>query len=215
MLIAALIQHFDAYTELHVDVNNVRDKLVELGVEDEITFHFPKMEPGRIRGLLDRWERPSGVYSADPTLVADIIIAADMGEETEYWQRLVAVKELLHLADCADLSAESAEAVNVLFRNFALPPELRYGKKPLTTNTNSYLNDETRFYLALAVLVPLGCRVPLRQLYKAERLRAAEIADLAKIPERFIPEVMGDHFDLVIENFLAWEEDTIANGHGK
>lgn len=203
MLIAKLIKHFDERTELHIDVDDVRDKLKELGVEDEITFHFPEMDAGKIRGMLDRWERPNGVY-AETVTVADIIIASDMGSEDDYWKRLVAVKELLHLADCADLSAESEEAVNALFHNFALPPELRYSPSDGAKNTKSYLNDSTRFYLALAVLVPKQCRDALRPFYP-EKLKDSTIADFARIPERYVSEIMNETFDQVIKTFLEWE----------
>jgi len=203
MLIANLIRYFDERTQLHIDVNDVRDKLVELGVEDEITFHFPDMDPGKIRGMLDRWERPNGVY-ADPVSVADIIIASDMGDEDECWKRLVAVKELLHLADCINVSAESEDAVNILFHNFSLPPELRYSQPHGAKNTKSYLNDNTRFYLALAVLVPKGCRDILRPFY-GHQLKDTTIADFARIPERYVSEIMSENFDNVIAAFLDWE----------
>lgn len=205
MLIAKLIEHFDQQTTLHIDVNEVRDQLVSLGVDATITFHFVKMDVGRIRGLLDLWERQAGVYNTFPETVADIVVNSDMGEEDWYWKRLVAVKELLHLADCETLRAESREAVDVIFHKFALPPELRFSPKA-GNNTRSFLNDATRFYLALAVLVPKACRELLRPLYVNETLRDHDIAEFAQIPERYVSEVMSEGFEHLIQSFLEWEK---------
>ena len=36
MLVTKILEHFDAYELLHVDVNDVRDQLVDMGVQDEI-----------------------------------------------------------------------------------------------------------------------------------------------------------------------------------
>lgn len=206
MLVKKLLHHFDQRTTLRVDVNEVHEQLLNLGVEDTIKFHFTSMDAGMIRGMLDRWEGLAPPYG-DPAVHSDIIIASDMGKEDDYWKRLVAVKELLHVADCSELSAESEAAVNVLFANFALPPELRAANG---TQTRSYANDQMRFYLAMAVLVPKKCRENLRPLYP-HTLNDANIAEIAEIPERYIPVIMGTHFESAIEAYLMWEEG-VENG---
>ena len=114
MLVKRLLEHFDAYERLHVDVNDVRDQLVDMGVQDEIRFHFVKMDAGKLRGIVYRYTKHSGVYG-ESILCSEIAISNDMGNEDEAWKRLVAVKEMLHVADCVNISAESSEAINILF----------------------------------------------------------------------------------------------------
>lgn len=203
MLVDKLLEHFDAYTNLHIDVNDVRDQLVSMGVQDEINFHFVNMDANRIRGIIYRYTRRPGVY-AEPIFCTDIVIAKDMGEEDEAWKRLVAVKELLHIADCPALTAESEAATQILFKNFSVPPELRTEMISAEDNTRSWMNDRIRIYLALAILVPKACREMLREVY-GSKLSGREIADIARIPERYVDIVMGNEFEQVIETFLEFE----------
>ncbi len=206
MLVSRLLDHFDTYTLLHVDVNAVRDQLVEMGIQDEIRFHFVRMDAQKIRGIIYRYTRHAAPYS-DPIYCSEIIIANDMGDEDEYWKRLVAVKEMLHVADCVKISAETQDAVGILFKNFSLPPELRNDLHNGAKNTKSYLNDRIRIFLALAILIPAGCRAPIRILFQNKTLSEKEIADIAKIPERYVSVVMDENFDESITTFLEWERD--------
>lgn len=202
MLIQKLFDHFDSYTNLHIDVNDVRDQLLSMGVQDEIKFHFVKMDSGKIRGLLNRHVKHSVPYS-QPTFCSDIIISGEMADENEVWSRLVAVKELIHITDCEKLNAESEEAVNNLFQQFSLPPELRDSGKDGEIK-ESFLNDRVRIYCALAILVPKSCREALRPFYP-NRLSDREIAEIAKIPVRYVPTVLDESFEDLISTFLAWE----------
>lgn len=204
MLLERLLDHFDTYTVLHIDVNAVRDQLVDMGVSDEIRFHFVKMDKEKIRGFLYRYARHDVPYG-EPVLCADIVIAVDMGEEDEAWKRLVAVKELLHITDSPSLCAESEGAVDNLYDRFSVPPELRRNS-PLEVGNRSFLNDEVRIYAALAVLVPAGCRELLRKLAAEDKLEEWEIAEIAKIPARYIPIILNKGFDEFIRNLIAWEK---------
>lgn len=200
MLIDKLLERFDPVETLPVDVNEVRDALIEFGVQDEIEFHFVSIDSQKIRALLHRYTYQNSVYG-DPIFHSDIIIARDQGEEDESWQRLGATKELLHITDCANITAESQRAVEKLFRHLSLPSELRTPD----LNTNSALNDRMRIFLALAILVPKKCRAKLRELYDKDLLSPREIALLARIPERYGDVVIGEEFDTTINVFTAWE----------
>jgi hypothetical protein len=151
MLVQKLLDWFDQnVTLLHVDVNDVRDKLVQMGVQDEIEFHFVKMDKDKIRGLLHRYTWHTVPYGT-PEFHSDIIIPREMGSESQAWERLVAVKELLHITDCDKLTAASNEAVDNIFNKFSMPPELR---SPGVAEPfgGSFLNDRVRIWFALAVL---------------------------------------------------------------
>lgn len=204
MILENLLAHFDNHVVLHIDVNDVRDRLIAMGVEDEIRFHFVKMNKELIRGLLHRYVKNTAVYG-EPVYCSDILIPKEMGEEQEAWQRLVAVKEMLHITDSEPLSAESIAAVDNLFTQFSLPPELRDDK--FDGPGKSFLNDRVRIYAALAVLVPSGARDLLRPLYAAEKLTDREIAEIAKVPIRYIPTIMSETFDGFIGAMIGWEKN--------
>lgn len=205
MILEKLLEHFDSRTELHIDVNEVRDQLVLMGVQDRILFHFVKLDKDKIRGLLDRYIKQVVPY-AEPVYCSDILIPIDMGDEKEAWQRLVAVKEMLHITDSDALNAETPEEVNNLFEKFSLPPELREHSLPTDGPGKSFLNDRVRIYTALAVLVPTAARDILRPLYVAKKLSGREIAELAKVPQRYIPTLMAEDFDSAIGAFIGWEK---------
>ena len=204
MLVKRLIEHFDSYTTLPVDVNDVRDQLIERGVQDEIEFHFVSMDVSKIRGILRRYTKHSAPYS-DPKFHSDILIARDMGEEDEAWKRLVAVKEILHISDSDKLSAQSAVAVDHLFQNFSLPPEIRTVNIANGQTKQSFFNDHITIYFAMAILIPQKCRKALRKLHTDQIYSPREIASIAKIPLRYIPLILGSDFDRAIAAFLDWE----------
>ncbi|GAA4007968.1 hypothetical protein [Sphingomonas humi] len=212
MIVQKLLDWFDQnVTQLHIDVNAVRDKLIEIGVQDEIEFHFVKMDKDKVRGLLYRYTTHSAPY-AHPTFHSRIIIPREMGEESEAWQRLVAVKELLHITDCDRLTAASPEAVNNLFEKFSIPPELRTADEDEPFG-GSFLNDRVRIYFALAVLVPAKPRDKLRELFAAKVLTAREIAEIAAIPVRYVRHVLDDDFEALIGTLIKWEISEQPDAH--
>jgi len=202
MLIDKLLERFDPVDILPVDINSIKDALIEFGVQDEIEFHFVSIDSQKIRALLHRYTYHNGVYG-DPILHSDVIIARDQGDEDEAWQRLGAAKELLHITDCAAITAQSEEAVEKLFRHLSLPAELRTPD----LNTGSALNDRMRIFLALAILVPKTCRQKLRDLHDRDLLSPREIALLANIPERYGDVVISEDFEAMIDLFTSWESE--------
>jgi hypothetical protein len=74
-------------------VNDVRDKLVQMGVQDEIEFHFVKMDKDKIEACYtgDTWHT---VPYGTPEFHLTHHTSRD-GSESQAWERLVAVKELL------------------------------------------------------------------------------------------------------------------------
>lgn len=200
MLIDKLLERFDPADTLPIDVNAIRDALIEFGVQDEIEFHFVSMDSERIRALLHRYTYHLVPYG-DPVFHSDIILAQDQNGEDEAWQRVGAVKELLHITDCATITAESEQAVNKLFRHLSLPTELRTPD----VNTGPALNDRMRIFLALALLVPKTCREKLRELEASGHLSVKEVALLAKIPQRYGEVVISEDFQTTIDLFVSWE----------
>lgn len=196
MHLNSLLDHFDSYTRLHIGVNIIRDQLVDLGIQDEIRFHFVDIDAGALRGLLFRHTRHSTPYG-EPLRCSDVCIATSLSPE---WKRLVAVKELLHITDTAEETAQSEAAVDRLIENLSLPMDIQQ-------ETRSSLNDRTHIIPALAVLVPKECRKILRSLRQQERITATDVATIARIPDRYAEFVISDEFDNLVESIRG------INGH--
>jgi hypothetical protein len=192
MNLASLLEHFDSYQNLHIEVDTVRDQVLTLGFQDEIRFHFVNIEENILRGLLYRYTKHAVVYG-DPIRCSEICIAKSLSPE---WKRLVAVKELLHVTDTEDETAQSEAAVEKLIKRLSLPPEI-------LEETKSSLNDRTRIIPALAVLVPKGCRNILRPLYQDGKITTADIANMAQVPERYSDFIMSDLFEDLITTIKA------------
>lgn len=184
MSIQKIFDHFDTKTKLWISVNEVKRQIIEQGCSDEITFHFVSIDEARVRGFLMR-TGTAGVVYGDSDFFSDIYIAESLDED---WRRVVAVKELLHIIDTDEFTAQSHEAVDSLLENMALPSEVREYKA-------SYLNDRIRLISAISILVPRQCRITLRELVASGSVTFSEIALVTRIPERFIPFLMGDEFE--------------------
>lgn len=192
MLLKKLIEHFDTYERLPVSINAIRDQIIELGMQDEITFHYVDTNPKILRGLIFRYiYRP--VLYAEPKFCSFVCLS----KEQEYeWQRLVAAKELLHITDTEAETAQSEKAVEKLLERLSLPFEIR-------EETASSWNDRNHIIPALAILVPKECRVILRSLHEQGKITPIDVARMAKIPERFGSFVISEHFEVILEAVLT------------
>ena len=189
MMIRRLFEHFDTKTSLWISVNDIKRKIVEGGVSDEILFHFVDINERRVLGYLHRTGSIRGVYGTDNTFQSHIYIARSLDIS---WRRVAAVKELLHIVDTEDYSVSSEEAVDDLLEKMAISPEIREWNEP-------YLNDKARLISAVAILAPKRCREILRELNRKRVLDIPSIARLAQVPERFIPVLLSDNFEHGIE----------------
>ena len=74
-MIRRLFEHFDTKTSLWISVNEIKRKIVEGGVSDEILFHFVGIDEHRVLGYLHRIGDTRGVYGTDNTFQSHIYIA--------------------------------------------------------------------------------------------------------------------------------------------
>lgn len=190
MSIEKLFEIFDTYENLWISINDIKDQIIELGYQDEIYFNFVSIDEAVVRGFLHRHTIPNaeGVY-AEPKFIADIYIAETLDEN---WQRVVAAKELIHILDNDNTTAQSRGAVDSLLDNLSLPPEVR-------EYTNSSFNDRARLISSIALLVPKACREILRRMHDDGKINPAQISQFAKIPNRFSTMLLDPDFETTIE----------------
>jgi hypothetical protein len=192
MNLTKLLDHFDQYDKLHIEVNMVRDHVITLGFQDEIRFHFVEMDESLVRGCIYRYCKHGAPYG-DPIRCSEICIAKSQQQD---WRRLVAVKELLHITDTDKERAATDSAVSELIQRLSLPFDIQM-------ETKASLNDRHHIIPALAVLVPKPCRDQLKPLFKQGKINAVAISQIAQIPDRYVKWVMSDNFDDIISAFKA------------
>lgn len=177
--IGDIIQSLQDTVSLPVDVNDVLEKIKIAGVSAEIEFIGVELDTLVLRGKYRLFEWPSGIYSPDATLMANIYYNID---DTSDWQRFVCCKELTHLLDGDIYHTSKREEQVELARQVGLPAHLRDPfKAPAEANI-----DVVAELFALALLFPLRARDVLLPAVEAKKLSTKDVAFIADIPERYV-----------------------------
>jgi hypothetical protein len=200
MSLKQLFEIYDCYETLCIEINDIRDQILEFGVQDEINFHFVQMDEEIVRGFLHRYTVRDKVYG-EPKHISDIYIAESLDED---WKRVVAAKELLHILDTEKTSAQSVAAVDALLENLSLPPEVR-------GDSYSSVNDHVMLISAIAILVPKECRKIIRRLHSDNGLDLNTIAQFANIPHRFTNMLLSENFDATVVSITGMCHDEKEN----
>lgn len=194
MSLGKMIARFEGQRRLAVRLNSVRDAVVELGVQDEITFHPVDIDESKLRGAF-RLSRYRPRLYADPVHYADIMYAKSLDED---WRRLVCVKEMMHLFDADPHKAASCDDIDTLVRRMSRPPELRDIEV-----LDQEFNDRAAILPALAILFPRAARDALLDEYRCGNKKDHDLAAAAVIPQRYIEFLMSDTWARVYPALLT------------
>jgi len=123
MVLQKLIERFETVNQLPVEIPEVRDAIVSLGVQDDIRFcPDDRVDTAVLRGLYYQYTTHSAPYS-EPTFCSLIVFSNSLPKE---WQRLIACKELMHVLD------NKSERTNTLEGNCSGPSGI--GVRPGTVS---------------------------------------------------------------------------------
>lgn len=185
--------------ELHIEPDAVREWIIAHGFCDQVTFYYVDTDPALFNGFFVERHltsiKATGVYT-DPEICREIFICKNAPDDE---RRLTEVKELLHILDTpAEHTSSMGEIANLI--TYAAT----HLKLP---NENGALSDAFAEYRALAILFPWEIRHLLKPAFEAKIISAAEIADLAKIPEVYISLIMSDRWEAAYEGLLGSKDD--------
>jgi hypothetical protein len=175
---------FSTYTRLPVNIDDIVDFILEQGLQDELTFHPVSVNAAILKGTILQYTRHDAPYG-DPIRVSQILYAASLSLP---WQRLVCAKELVHIMDGVGEITRTREEVNLLVTEIVLPPDAQY----IPQLAHHTLADHAAVLAALGFLIPFDARRELLPAFKEGRIDAAGVADLAEVPEHYVPMVMAD-----------------------
>lgn len=181
-----LIQQFSKIETLPVDVNDVLKCLQDNGHDDDIEFIGVDLDPEILQGKIKIFHTRNGVYG-DIKRCANIYY--HRGHNSD-WQRFIACKELLHLLDPEFAHTRSQDDIDSLAEKIGLPPEMQ---DPMADGLQANI-DRVAEFRAAAILLPLASRNLLYKAYKANEIKADDIARLADIPRRYVGLVMSDNW---------------------
>lgn len=199
---ADLIAAFAERTELPVDLDEVKNWLLERRYQDEINFIPVDLDTGVIRGYLKRVHRSRGGWDPEPLQVSNIYYDRGQGPD---WINLVCGKELLHILDAARCS--SREEFNRLTASLCLPNELKH----LLADPTFALADKFGVLPALALLLPAKARDLLLPAYEQGIITDETIAEMAMMPTQYVRTVMSPRwpplYKVIMDGISKYADD--------
>ena len=196
MSVASLIEFFSTFRKLPVQIDDVRDQIVHLGIQDEIVFRpDPEMNQDILHGVFYRYRKYNGVYQ----LAKNCTLIVYNANLTQDWQRLVCCKELMHLCDPPTFRTDTPDHVVGLAKHLL---EAQIHSIPRRTDLMA-LKDRLAVYEALAILLPEEARDELKPYYDRGQLTIDQIAQFACLPQEMVGLVMHDGWTDVLDEFLG------------
>lgn len=198
-MLRRLVASFRDRVELPIEVEEIRDALVRLGVQDRIILSGEELDTGKLRGAFYQWREHSAPYS-DPTWVTLVIYPVN---ETISWQRLICAKELVHLCDAATVRAADEAAVAALASKLVGPFE------PANADNADVvaLLDKLAQHLSVSLLFPRSARELAKQRIADGSASTEDIAAWAVLPAESIVPALDSKWDAIEELLVA-----IGNG---
>lgn len=178
----SIYKHFAPQTLLPIRLADVKDFVLNAGHAQAIARFPVDIDELVLRGML-RVYRDKPPYAQEMRVMAQIAYFKGLSEA---WTRLVCCKEMLHLLDNHQATAETREEVAHLIEDVTLPIEAVASLPGLT--------DHTKLIDALCILVPTAAANLLREAHAAGDLSADDLAKVARIPEVYARVVLSDRF---------------------
>ena len=187
-----LYEHAQTLT-VPVSRNSLRDKAIEIAGVPKVAHVRATMDLDVSRGF---WLTPT---NTDHHLVRQhgshvIVTGRDLNR---CWERIVYVKELMHLFDDEAGKASSVYDFDSLLSEFASPVP--------TDRSHQMTSEIVALWRALALLCPEN----QRRQFAAERTELKvgdyEIALRLRIPEYHVPRLFSSTFDSILQTIL-WDE---------
>jgi len=198
-MLRQLVECFQDRVELPIEIEEIRDSIVNLGIQDKIVFSAEDLDTGTLRGALYQWRESAGVYT-DPVWTTLIVYPVN---ETIERQRVICAKELIHLFDAQVVRTNTPEMVEQLAKKVVGPFET-----PSTNPSDLMASmDKLAQYQSLNLLLPLAARRLARKKIEAGEVDMAQVSEWAAIPIEETVLVLNDHWDKFSELLIA-----IGNG---
>lgn len=182
-------QTVDAYQgeKQYVSRNKLRDKAVEIAGIEKVSHARTGMDLGVTRGL---WLTPTNSDHHFTRQFGGHVILTKRGLNT-CWERMVYVKELMHLFDEEDGRASTGEEFDYLLGEFASQGEVE--------RSPQWDSETIAVWRALAVLCPEEARQAFAKERNAVTIDDYEIALRLKLPQFHVPKLFSPTFERMLE----------------
>lgn len=170
----------------YIGKNIVRDKILEITGTPKIDVRRADMDPAICRGFY-----LAGSNKNHPIVKqhgCDVIVVAR--ELPREWERLIIVKEMMHLFDSAKEATDTDQKFEDLLADFS-------GAGPIRSDQ---MEAETKaFWMALGVLCPEGRRMELRKDVKDGKKTFYDVALELHLPEMHMGRLLDSLYEKIIK----------------
>ena len=197
-----MLAKFENRTDLPIEIGEIRDAMIEIGIQDRIIFSDEVLDTETLRGAYYQWREHGAVYG-EPIWTTLIVYPRD---NEPCWQRAICAKELVHVCDKQFAKTQTPEMIMKL-------SEKILGQFDMAVDSEADLMatvDKLAAYQGVNLLVPLAARRLARSKLASREKTLAEIAEWAAIPEHYVKLVIDGGWDDVSE-FLY----RLSNGESK
>ena len=172
-----------------VEVDDICTIMVNLGIQDRIQCDAQSFKDEALLGMYYQY-RERHVPYGDPQQTSQVIYSADVGIAH---QRLICVKELVHICDSAQQQTMTPEELEKLLN------VLLAGKEAPDFGLSNYqaTKDKIALYEAVALLFPKTPRAHEKRALETSEKTITEIARDACLPEDVVSFVMTDEWELL------------------
>ena len=186
-----LLQKFENRVNLPIEIDEIRDAIIELGIQDRIIFSAQDLDTEVLRGTYYQWREHGNVYG-EPIWTTLIIYPEN---EDIGWQRVICAKELVHVCDKQIVKTQTPEMIDKLAAKVIGPFEgSAEGPADLMASV-----DKLAAYLGLNLLFPIAARRLAREKIASQEKTIQEIANWAVIPEHYASLVIDEGWDKISE----------------
>lgn len=188
MSVNKLVKFFGTFTKLPVYAEDVRDQIVELGIQDHIQFQPMDEDPQKLKGMFLRYRVRTTPYGECENHIVIFYNQNVLPDEQNY----ICVKELMHVFD--DKIKGVVQSEEDLKRHLSvLFPSASEAKH---SSLSGFLDLAAEF-LALVIMVPEECRDDLALAVQEGRMTEQDFAAIIGIPLDDANELLSNKWQVV------------------
>lgn len=185
---------FATRREVPIEIPEVCDEIVRLGIRDKIIICREPMNPAQCKGLYYRWEEHKAVYG-DPEQVSLIVYTSEVDVS---WQRVICCKELIHILDSPAELVRTDDEVDALLEKLV---------GPLSNDNFGFADfvaskDRLALYQSLPILFPAAARVDALNLIAQNRATVHSLASQLSLPEGFVRLVLSPDWPKIADGLV-------------
>lgn len=175
----------------YIPRNSIRDKVIEITGRGVVIYKV-SLDLSTSRGYFIDASNADHPFIKQAGGRSVILLARDMNK---CWERLVQVKELMHLFDTEGSKTSSKESFEELVNDIMAPV-------PSAVRNPQLISEQRAVWMALACLCPEALRQQFAADVERKHVDHYGIAMKLRIPEKYVPYLLRPTFPQIIAKYI-------------